>query len=187
MSIYYPSTNACASSQSAYNCNPCPETEFSRIRSAAFVKKTYLSTLLLSASSSSAWTTACNGGNAIVLWECNGSYDGGSTSEITGFGDTATMPGNTTHTAVIKDRNYVENCDFWNDIRQNTSEWTFVYRTSSQIHFSIAEVSINGRNPVADDLNAPLVWEATIKWTYPDSPCPYTTPTGVFDSCYINS
>lgn len=183
MSLYYP-TNDCATTQSAYYCNPCPTLEYGRVRSIAFVKKTYLATVLLAPSTAATWTTGINSGNIIVIWQTSGTYDGSTTAELPGFGDQAIINGNRNHVLTVKDPNYKDNCDFWNDI-QNSNEWTVVYRTSSLIHFSTATVTITSKNPIADDISSIVAWEATVKWVYSSAPCGYTTPSGTFDRCYV--
>ncbi len=186
MSIYYPASTCSGDAVPAYNCNPCPNYEYGRIRSLAFIKTSYVATVLVDPSNSSVWSTGVNSGDIVVVYECSGSYDGGTTTELTGFGDSATFNGNTTHIATVNDPNYLENCDFYNAIR-NSKEYTIAYRTSSAIHIAESPVTISPKNPVADDINSVVIWNLSLKWTNPDSPCPYTTPTGVFDQCYINA
>lgn len=181
MSLYYPSSTCGGSTIPAYNCNPCPNYEYGRIRSIAFIKNTFSFT---NPESTSEWTAGIASQDIIVVWKTQGSYDGGATSEQVGFGDSATVNGNTTHTLIYKDPNYAENCDFYNGIK-GSSEYTIAFRTSSQVHFAGAPVTITPKNVIADDINSVVVWEVLVKWTNPDSPCPYDTPSGIFDSCYI--
>lgn len=182
MSVYYPSSTCGGGAIPAYSCNPCPAFEYGRVRSVAFIKNTYT---FIDPSDPAEWATAIANGNVIVVWKTSGSYDGGSTTEAPGFGDQISTNGNTTHVLTLKDPNYIENCDFYNAIK-NSSDYYLAFRTSSQIHFSGAPVTITPKNPVADDINSVVTWEATIKWTNPDSPCPFNTPAGIFDRCYIS-
>ena len=182
MSVYYPSDSCDGGADYAYNCNPCPTLEYGRIRSIFFKKTSYTFT---DPTNPVEWTSAINSGDVIVLWSTQGSYDGGATSELVGYGDSATINGSTVHTLIFKDPNYAENCDFYNGKRQSSS-WEAGYRTSSKIHFTGAPVTITPKNPVADDDKSIVVWETQLKWTNPDSPCPYATPAGIFDSCYIS-
>jgi hypothetical protein len=133
--------------------------------------------------------TGIQNGSIIVLARTSGSYDGGTTQELVGFGDDATMNGNTTHTAEVMDANYKNNCDFWNAIK-NSSEYSLVYRTSSLVHFvssTGATVTITPNNPVADDINSVVGWKAKLKWTNADSPCSFSVPTGIFTNCIVHS
>lgn len=181
MSLYYPSSTCGGSTIPDYACNPCPDYEYGRIRSVALIKNTFTFT---DPSSTAEWTTGITNEDIIVIWKTQGGYDGGATSELIGFGDSATVNGNTTHTLTFKDPNYADNCDFYNAIK-GSSDYTLAFRTSSQVHLAGAPVTLTPKNIVADDINSVVVWEVQVKWTNPDSPCPYDTPSGIFDRCYI--
>lgn len=187
---YYIDTSACGGTALPYyTCSACPDTEYGRIRSFFLVKRTYYDTLVSTITTASTWTTAISAGNVIMFPLAQGSYDGGSIQELTGFGDFATMNGNTTHSATVKDINYSSNCDFWNAIR-DSREYIFGYRTSSKIHIpssSSAVATITPKNPVSDDINSVVAWEVLFKWTDPNSPCDYTTPASIFDQCIVRS
>ena len=182
MSVYYPSSD-CGGSVTipTYSCNPCPEYEYGRIRSVAFIKNSFSFT---DPTSATEWDAGIGSGDIIVVWETQGSYDGGTTSELTGFGDREFTNGGTSHILTYKDPNYAENCDFYNAIR-SSSDYQIAFRTSSKIHISGAPVTVTPKNPVQDDLKSNVVWEVVVKWQNPDSPCPYNTPDGIFDTCYI--
>jgi len=178
VALYYPS---CSTTLSDYNCSPCPPSEKTRVRSIAFVKNSYTWT---NPANPTEWATAVQNQNAIVIWQTQGSYDGGNVTELTGFGDVPFYNGNRTHTLTIKDPNAVQNIDFYNDIL-NSQEYTVVYRTSSYIWLAAAPVIVTPKAPVADDINGQLTIEVTVKWTAPAMPTPYATPAGIFDRCYI--
>lgn len=183
MSVYYPSDSGCGTGGAipAYSCNPCPAYEYGRIRSVAFIKNTFSFT---DPTSSSEWTAGINNDNIIVIWQTQGSYDGGTTSELAGFGDSEFVNGGVSHVLNFKDPNYLENCDFYNQIKYS-SEYTIAFRTSSAVHLASSPVTITPKNPIADDLKSNVVWDVTVKWQQADAPCPYTTPAGIFDRCYI--
>ena len=164
-----------------YSCSDCPEYEYGRIRSAFYYKNSFS---FVDPTNPSEWDAGIASGDIIVIWETQGSYDGGTTSELTGFGDREFTNGGTSHVLTYKDPNYAENCDFYNAMR-GSSNYAFGFRTSSKIHLTGAPVTASPKNPVADDLKSNVVWEVTVKWQNPDSPCPYDTPDGIFTSCYI--
>jgi len=188
MSIYYPSSNCGGGSIPAYYCNPCLDSstiEYGRIRSIALIKNSYINTVLANPTSSSVWSTGISNANIIVIYLTQGSYDGGVTGELTGFGDSATYNGNTTHTLTYKDPFSADNCDFYNAIR-NSTDYTIAFRTSSKVWFAEEPCTFTPKNAVADDINSAMAWEVGVKWTNSDSPCGYDTPSGIFDSCYID-
>lgn len=189
MSVYYPSSSCGGGAIPNYYCNPCLDStviEYGRVRSVAFVKNTYISTILANPSSTAVWTTAVNSGNAIVLYQTRGSYDGGNTTMITGFADSIEFNGTRTHTLTYTDPFVAENVDFYNAI-QNSTDYTMVWRTSSKIWFAEKPVTITPKNAVADDIASTMVFEVTCKWTNANSPYGYTTPAAIFDRCYINA
>ena len=184
MSVYYPSGNCGTSGTlAAYNCSPCPTYEYGRIRSIALIKNTFT---FIDPTKTSEWTAGIAADNIRVIWETQGQYDGGSTSELAGFGDRETTNGGTKHTLTFKDPNYTENWDCYDGLRES-SEWTLAYRTSNSIHLVGEPVTFTPKNPVQDDTKSNVVWEVQAVWSSPSSPRPYTTPTGIFDRCYINS
>lgn len=183
-SLYYP-TSACGTGTVPnYYCNPCPTIEYGRVRSIAAIHQSYISTLMANPTSSTVWRTGINSGYIFVIWQTSGSYDN-STSTLPGFGDLVEMTGNTTHTVTTKDLNYIDNADFYNSI-SDSKEYYLCFRTSSAIHFSGAACSISSKAAIADDIQSIVGWEATFKWQYPSNPVPYTTPSGIFDQCYVN-
>ena len=189
MSIYYPTSSCGGGSIPDYYCNPCLDSsviEYGRIRSIALIKNTYINTVLANPTSSSVWSTGVNAANIIVIYQTQGSYDGGTTAELTGFGDSITYNGNTTHTLVYKDPFAADNCDFYNAIRSST-DYTIAFRTSTKVWFAETPVTFTPKNAVADDLGSAMAWEVTCKWTNSNSPCGYDTPAGIFDECYIHS
>lgn len=183
MSIYYPTSDCGAGEIPVYSCNPCPAYEYGRVSSIAFIKNTFSFT---DETSPAEWSAGILAEDIIVIWQTAGSYDGGTTAEQPGFGRSATINGNTTHILNFRDPNYKENCDFYNAIKFS-SEYTIAFATSSQVHFAGAPVTITPRNPIADDVNSVVVWDVSVKWTNPDSPCPFNKPAGIFDSCYVQA
>lgn len=179
MAIYYP-TGCDNGDLPAYNCSPCPSFDYGRIRGVALYKGTFSDP-----SNPVEWNTKLAAGDARVIWQTRGSYDGGTTSELTGFGDNATINGNTTHTATFFDPNYFENCDFYNSLREQT-DWKFAFRTQNYLHLSGNAATFSPKNAIADDDQSIVVWEVPVKWVNNDSSCPVALPAGIFTSCYVN-
>ena len=186
MSIYTPASDCSGDAVIDYTCNPCPTYEYSRVRSIAFVKTSYRATLQANPTNATLWSTGMDDQNIIMIYKTQGSYDGGSTTELTGFGDDVTFNGNTTHTITYKDPNYSTNNTTVYNALKGSSEYEVVYRTSSKIHFTEAPVTITPKAPVADDISAVQTYEIQLKWTNPDMPTPVAAPAGIFDTCYVN-
>jgi hypothetical protein len=180
MSAYYPS-GCTGGTLPVYSCNPCPTRDFARIRSVALYKGTFTDP-----SNPVEWATKIAAGDARVIWQTSGSYDGGTTQELPGYGNNATANGSTTHSATVKDPNYYENCDFYNSLRGQT-DWKFAYLTKNYLHLSDATATYTPKNPVAEDINATVEWQMGVKWSNDNNPCPVLIPAGIFDRCYIPS
>lgn len=186
MAYYLPTGTCGGGAQPDYTCGACVNTEHGRIRSIAIIKKSYTATVMAAPSVNSTWTTGLSSGNLWQIPFVQGTYDGGSTTEVAGFGNQATANGNTTHTLTYKDPNYFDNADFYNAIR-SSSEYTIAYVTENYVHFSETVVTFTPKNPVADDINSVVTWEVQCKWTNPNSPVAYTKPSSFFEACAVHS
>jgi hypothetical protein len=181
MSVYYPTSTCGGGAIPQYTCNPCPDYEYGRVRSIAFVKN---SVSFTDPTSHIEWNTALGAGNAIVIWATQGNYDGGTSQELPGFGDAEFVNGGVSHVVVYKDASTTDNCDFYNSIK-NSTEYTMWFRTSTKIWSAGAPVNITPKMPIADDLKSVVTYEVTVKWQNADLPCPYDIPDGIFENCYI--
>ncbi len=182
MSVYYPQSNCGTSGVIPdYSCSDCPELEFGRVSSFAFIANTFSFT---DPTNSAEWDVGIASGDIRVVWQTQGSYDGGTTAENPGFGRQEFSLGSTSHILNFKDPNYKNNCDFYNSIKYSSS-YKGAYVTSSQVHLIDSPITIIPKNPVQDDLKSVVTWDVTIKWAGYDSPCPYDKPDGIFEACYV--
>lgn len=186
MSIYTPDNDCGSGTVRDYACNPCPTFEYGRVRSVGFITPAYRATIQADPTNANLWQTGIDTQAIILIYKTQGSYDGGSTQELTGFGDDATFNGNTTHTLTYKDPFYTSNnAGVYNDIKSSSAYEGF-YRTSSKVHYTEAPVTITPKAPVADDINSVQAFEVQLKWTNPEMPIPYAMPSNIFDTCYVN-
>ena len=184
MATYYYQSGCDGAPQTPYACSGCLTRELARVRSIAFVKDSYLATLLADPTSGTVWSAGITSLNIIVLYKVNGEYDGGETEEIDGFGDSPFDNGNTTHTMTINDPHVADNWDFYNYIRQ-TSDWIPVLKTSTKIWLFEEPANIKVKMPIANDIKAVVTNQLVIKVVQDGLPVPYTIPAGIFDSCLI--
>ena len=182
MAVYYPYGNCSPTGVlPPYACSPCTDREYARIRSIAFYKESSPFTNIASAAE---WTTKINAGNAIIIYKTSGSYDGGETEELPGFGDNEFDNGNTTHSLTFRDAQVFENADFYDSLK-NQTEWVAVYRTSSKIWNTGETCNIKVKTIVSDNIKEVVVNEVMVKWVNPTLPKPYTTPDSIFNTCFI--
>ena len=178
---YYPSS--CEEQIPAHNCDPCAPREYGRIRSVALVSNTFT---FVDITDPTEWQTGINAGKIIVIPQTNGELSEPSEITGTGYGDTTETLVGYEFTAMYADPNYAENCDFYNAL-VGQRNFKFVYRTSSKIHLTPVTATIIPKTTIANDLNAEVVWNVTIKWKSSEFPCPTNIPEGIFDECYIQS
>jgi hypothetical protein len=157
--------NSCDTQLPDHFCDPCPDNrEYGRIRSAGFINKTYLATLIAADPTLAAsWQDGIDAGEIIVIPETSGTYDPGDPKELKGYGDRKNSNGPRDQQLSFFDPNYYDNYQFWNTIADATQYIPF-YRTSSLVHIADVPASIYAKDPVEDDLEAEVSWNAIVKW-----------------------
>lgn len=151
----------CSQSQAIHVCHACPTAssrEFARLRSAGFIRKTYLATIMADPTLKSAWDAGVVSGDVIILPRTSGSYDPGDPKELKGYGDQKVAYGMREMKLVINDPDYVDNYTFYNEIGTRTDLVPF-FRTSSLVHIFDTVAIIKAKDPVADDIGAEVTWE----------------------------
>lgn len=157
----YASSYGCGGSDAVHVCHDCPDgrvREFARTRSSGFVKKSYLATLLASPTDASVWQTGIDNGDIIMCPETSGAFDAGTPKELKGFGNRKVSYGPRTMKLSFNDPDYADNYGFYNEISGRTDLVPF-YRTSSLVHIFDTEATVYASDPVADDLEAEVIWE----------------------------
>lgn len=178
---YYPST--CDNLIPPHNCDPCADREYGRIRSVALIASDF-AFADGDTTDASEWTRGVNEGKIIVIPATNGELPEPSEIVGAGYGDTTETLLGYEFSAKYVDPNYSENCDFYNALVGNRN-FKFAYRTSSKTHITDKTVTIIPKKQVQNDLNQEVTWNVTVKWKSNQFPCPFVTPEGVFDECYI--
>lgn len=182
-SVTYPDT--CTSSIPFHQCDPCAAVEQARIRSVAFINKSFIDTLMANPSSGAVWHNGIDDSLIIVVPETNGSFDGGSPVEGQGFGSSPSKYMGSEYVVTYRDPNYTTNCDFYSSI-QRSNVYHFAYVTETQVHITENTVTILPKAPIEDNLNGMVLWEVTVKFQQYATPCPYDKPDGIF-TCYALS
>ncbi len=147
-----------------YNCDPCPlvDREFARVRSVALVKKSYLATLLATPTVEATWTTGIASGDIVIIPTTSGSYDPGDQKTLKGYGDNKESYGTREMTLSWFDPNYKINYGFYNGLG-GASNYVPAFRTSSLVHIFDTTAQLTGKDGVADDLEAEVVWNGQAK------------------------
>lgn len=178
MAVYY--FGGCESEIPDHICNPCETQESGRIRSVAFILKSFTFT---NPANPTEWNAGIANRSIFIIPEVTGSADGGTPVTGPGYGDQSTKQLGIDFTANFRDPNYTQNADFYDGLK-NSRAYKFAYRTGSQIHISDNSVSISPKNPVTEEINSDVTWDVDVAWSQKSVMRPYDTPNGVFDECF---
>lgn len=168
----YASTYGCGDDLPVHICHDCPDgrvREFARVRSGGFIRKGYLATLLATPTTLATWEAGIAAGNIIIIPESSGSYDPGDPKELPGYGDRKVSYGPREMTLNLNDPDYVDNYPFYNAIIDFNDLVPF-FRTSTLVHIFDVPASIKAKDPVADDLEAEVIWNVECKVTSRNMP-----------------
>ena len=176
--IYYPS--GCDAEIGDHLCNDCEDSEGARVRSIAYIKKSFTFT---DPTNPVEWATGIGNKNIIIIPKVNGTFDGGSETEGDGYGDQQTRLLGYNFVLNYKDPNYKQNAGFYNALKRS-SNYYVAYRTETQIHFSDVSVQVIPKNPVTAPTTDTVQWDVTVKWSNKDLPAPFDTPAGIFTQCF---
>jgi len=172
--IYY--GGGCDHDLPLHICNDCNVPEHGRVRSVAFIKKTFRFT---DPSNPQEWRSGIIDGDIIIIPQVLGSYNGGEPVEGPGYGDTISKITGYNFELAFKDPNYTDNAGFYNAIKRNHI-WLIAFRSETLTHMSTNTISIVPKNPITENLNDEVVWDVIVKFSQADLPEPFPTPDGIF-------
>lgn len=184
----YESIYGCSGGEATHTCHSCPDgrvREFARVRSAGFVTKGYLATLLAAPTTLATWTTGITAGKIIMLPETSGSYDPGDPKPLKGYGDRKESYGPREMKLMFNDPDYADNYAFYNEIGGRTDLVPF-FRTSGLVHIFDKVSAVKAKDPVIDDLEEEVVWQVECTVISMNLPTFYsTTVTATAFSCDV--
>lgn len=181
MAGYYPSN--CDTSIPDHNCDPCEENEYGRVRSFGFIDKDFTFTND-DPTVAADWLTGMQNKNILVVPQSAGEVATPSPLTGNGYGETVEQLLGYDFVATVQDPNFASNCDFYNALIGKRN-FKFFYRTSTKTYITPVTVTIIPMTTVPDDLTGKIVWSAEIRWRASVFPCPFNTPEGVFEECFI--
>jgi hypothetical protein len=165
--------------QGVYEVLACLPKELGRVRSVAFVNK---NSVILDPTDASEWNALIASGDAIIIPQVRGNYDGGAVSESAGFGDEATEFTGRIHTLNYFDPNLKQNnVDYYNKFTKNAKNYILWYRTETQIWNTNAPLALSAKVAVTENTTDVVTFEVMTKWTNEDIPVPYEAPVGIFN------
>jgi len=127
-----------------------------------------------------------------------GSYDGGSSNTVDGFGKQLTVNTGMTHTATITVNGFIDyldpdtnqtisinNLDFLNEIMYATGIWIMYFITSRTMYNSRVPVRVSSTLPISEALTDAVNPVLNTEWSHIFLPEVSPIPNKVFDSCYV--
>lgn len=168
---------------SDHYCDPCEVQELGRVRSAAFIAADF-QFLNDDPTNPTEWERGINERKIFIIPFTHGEVPLQSPKMGPGFGETVETLIAYDFTAKYFDKNFASNCQFYNEIKKGQNYY-WAYRTSTKTYITDKTVTIIPGYAVQDDLTSLVNWEVGVKWQSPNFPCPFATPTGVFDECFL--
>lgn len=179
MSYFYYPQAGCEQAVLEHFCDDCGKIEGARVRSVAFIHESFTFT---NKEDPTEWMAGILAKKILVINKTQGSFDGGSPKEAPGFGDQLVRTIGSDYVLQFKDPNYKENRVFYNELKRSRS-YSVAFRTETQTHYSNVAVNVEVKNPIADDLNADVLWDVTSKWSSQELTEILDTPLGIFERC----
>lgn len=156
-----------------YICDPCLTTEKGRVRGAAYIHKSLASVLEAESGTPGTknvetktwWETQILAGLIKTIPKVRGTYDGGTSNMVTGYGDITEVKANKTHVVVINDPNHKGNDDFWQGMENVASDYLMAWRTETELRVANMPLdSIEAKDAVDEDTNSVVNWQVTNTW-----------------------
>jgi hypothetical protein len=177
--IYYP--GGCVEGDVPdHICSDCGDIEHGRVRSVAFIKKSFV---FADPSSPAEWLTGIASKDIIIIPNVRGAFNGGDPQSAPGYGDQSERNTGYNMELTFQDPDYGVNGDFYNALK-NSKNYRVGWRTETQTHISDKVAAVFPNNPQTDDLNSEVTWNVAVRWSQSDLAIPMETPAGVFDACF---
>lgn len=177
-------------------CDPCGR-ELGRVRGVVLFDGSYDLTTLKQKLASSVPADAAEAatlfeqaiidGNAHLISETNGSFDGGAAQTGDGYGDEESRLLGYLYTLTYKDPSYASNKEFYE--KAEKEHWIPAWRTETLLHFADKPAGIQAIAPVEEDLTSAVAWNVNATWKSKNKPdiVPLEPLKKYFEGCWENS
>ena len=180
-------------SEVSHVCDPCAK-ELGRVRGVILFKSSYdWSTLITNlragttqgaAAAVTEIENAVANGDAYLISETTGTYDGGAAQTGDGYGDDESRLLGYLYTLNYKDPSYAGNRDFYQAVE--AGDVKICWRTETLLHFADKPATIQAIDPIEEDLSSAVVWNVTATWKSKNKPelAPLDAIAKYFDGCW---
>jgi hypothetical protein len=162
-------------------CEDCVTDERNKVVHVAFVKRgTSISTLSIAADI----LTAELAGNAYVIRNVSGSYDGGAATYGKGLGKQVQRKLAKKHVLTFIDFSYVANAQYWADMEDQAANYDLYFFTDTQGWIQTnAYLSIEAKGTITDDNQTFIEGMLTVTWSYTSNPLNYSASVDDLATC----
>lgn len=157
----------CNNTVPVLKCSDCPDEYANRIIHVAFIKR---GVTIPTTSVISSLLAAELAGNAYILRNVNGEYDGATFSDRTGRGKQDTQNGSAVQNVVFTDFTPIKNRTFHNEFKNIASNFYMIYITESVAHYANSPMRMMPNGAITRDLNTLQEAQITVRWTNKDLP-----------------
>lgn len=182
--IYYPAGD-CGTNLPDHLPAVCPNenVEQGRVRSVAMIQKDYLPDIAADPSDPAPWIAGIQTKKIRIIFETQGSYDGGTPVMSAGYGDLKERITAYDHVLTFKDPAYKTNGAFYNALFQS-NQWVPAWRSETQIHVASKPATWKPKNEIGEDISSDVVWTVEAAVTQSDLILPFDIPAGIFDKVF---
>lgn len=147
----------CKQSLDVYTPDCCIPTEFGRVRSVAFIRKTYLQQILSNPTDITKWQTGISNGSIAIIPLTTGAFDSGIAQKLKGYGRRISTHGNRDMQLKFSVPFDNLNYPFFNNLDKFT-DLVPAFRTNSIMHICDQVCDIYTQEVVEEDLETAIAW-----------------------------
>lgn len=162
-------------------CEDCVNDERNKVVHVAFVKR---GTSVSTSSIVTDLLTAELAGNAYIIRNVSGAYDGGASTFGKGLGKQVQRKLAKKHTLTFIDFSYVSNVKYWADMEDQAANYDLYFFTDTQgwIQTS-AYLSIEAKGTITDDNQTFIEASVSVTWSYKSNPINYSADVDNLSNC----
>lgn len=162
-------------------CELCDDTppEHANISAGAWVHADSYAAIAADPTNATIWQNAIDAGNAFILPNLRGSFDGGTPKIGPGWGRSKGNYDSSDFKATINDKVYKENWAHYRSLVGKTN-WHFCYVTETQGHLTSVPVTVAPKNPISENVDDLITWQSEVTWTEFFTPAPFDAPLAIF-------
>ena len=148
----------------------CLDIERGGIRGSAFVRKGFIPRdeagyIDAVVASSNWWYEGVLRGAIHVIPKTRGTFDGGSSVTVPGYGKIDEFTSRKRYSAVINEPEHRGNWLYYAELSGRRGEYHFAFITESELRMSDTPVNIDVRDPVEEDIDSCVAWTCSVSWT----------------------